>query len=404
MLIDYFKLSFTNLQRRRLRSWLTMLGIFIGIATIVSLIALGEGLQSTVMSQFSNIGPDIITITASQFGPMAASSDPFTMREVNAMERVSGVDIVAMRSITSSRLRFRDVSRGVQISSVPRGEYGRNLFEMANYEIERGRFIEDNDRYSIVIGHNIATNERFHRNLRTGDAVIINNQEFNIVGTLKSTGSFAFDGSVFMPERAFFSVFDFTEDEYSVIGARIHQNEDISSVISEIERVLRRARNVREENQNFQVEAALDTVEQVQSALSAVQIFLYVIASISIIVGAIGITNTMYTSVLERTREIGIMKAIGAKNSSIFYIFFFESGLLGMVGGIIGILLGYGLGVLAEIIGRNFLGTNLISAEFSLMLLIGSLLFSFVLGAVSGILPAMQASRLHPVTALNKTK
>ena len=404
MIVDYFKLSFTNLQRRKLRSWLTMLGIFIGIATIVSLISLGEGLQSTVTSQFANIGPDLISIMASQFGPVAAAAYPFTMREVNAVDRVSGVDIVSMRMVSSSRMRYRDVSIGIQISSIPRGQYGRNFFEMSNQDVERGRLIEDNDRYSLVIGHGIATHGRFHRDLRIGDKVTIRDQEFDIIGILESTGSFAMDGIVYMPERAFVEVFDMPEEEYGIIGARVARGADIQRVIQDIERELRRVRNVREENQNFQVQAALDTVEQIQSALSAVQLFLYIIASISIIVGAIGIMNTMYTSVLERTREIGIMKAIGARNSSIFYLFLIESGLLGMVGGIIGVILGYGIGKGAESIGRNFLGTGLITAEFQISLLVGSLLFSFLLGAISGLLPAMQASKLHPVVALNKTK
>ncbi|MFW5852411.1 MAG: ABC transporter permease [Nanoarchaeota archaeon] len=397
-------MAFTNLQRRKLRSWLTMLGIFIGIATIVSLISLGEGLQSTVMSQFSNIGPDVINILASQYGPTSTSANPFTSKELEAVRRIRGVDLVAARTVSTARVRFRDISTGVQVSGVPKGEYGRNLFEIVNYNIERGRFIEDSDRYSIVLGNGIATSSRFHREIRTGDKVTINGIEFDVVGILESTGSFAFDGTAFVPERAYSEIFDVPEGEYMIIGAKIIENADIQEVISDIEQDLRRVRDVREENQNFQVQAALDTVEQVQSALSAVQIFLYIIASISIVVGAIGIMNTMYTSVLERTREIGIMKAIGAKNISIFYIFLIESGLLGMVGGIIGVLLGYGLGKTAEYIGRTFLDTGLITAQFSIILIVGSLLFSFILGSASGLFPAMQASKLHPVDALNKTK
>ena len=404
MIADYFKLSFTNLRRRKLRSWLTMLGIFIGIATIVSLISLGEGLQSTVTSQFSNVGPDLITIMASPYGPIASTANPFTMREVNAVNRVSGVDLVSMRMVSSGRLRYRDVSTGIQISTVARGQFGRNFFEMSNQNIERGRLVEDTDRYAIVIGNAVATNRRFHRDLRVGDKVFIREIEFDIVGILESTGNQGMDRIVYMPERTFVEVFNVPEEEYSIMGARASQGSDIYRVIEDIERELRRVRNVREENQNFYVQAAIDTLEQIQSALSAVQLFLYIIASISILVGAIGIMNTMYTSVLERTREIGIMKAIGARNSSIFYIFLIESGLLGLVGGIIGVVLGYGIGKGAESIGRNFLGTGLITAEFQLSLLLGSLLFSFLLGAISGLLPAMQASKLHPVAALNKTK
>ena len=124
------------------------------------------------------------------------------------------------------------------------------------------------------------------------------------------------------------------------------------------------------------------------------------IAAISLLVGGIGIMNTMYTSVLERTREIGTMKAVGAKNSDILFLFLFESGLLGLVGGAIGVGIGLGLGKTAEYIATVQLGTNLLQASTDSWLIFGALLFSFIIGALSGVLPAMQASKLKPVDAL----
>lgn len=112
--------------------------------------------------------------------------------------------------------------------------------------------------------------------------------------------------------------------------------------------------------------------------------------------------NTMFTSVLERTREIGIMKSIGAKNSDILSMFLIESGLLGLVGGIIGLILGISFGLLVQLIGRLIFGTNLIQALFTIDLIIGSLIFSFLIGAIAGLLPALRASRMNPVDALRK--
>ncbi|MFA5247531.1 MAG: FtsX-like permease family protein, partial [Candidatus Micrarchaeia archaeon] len=124
------------------------------------------------------------------------------------------------------------------------------------------------------------------------------------------------------------------------------------------------------------------------------------IAAISLIVGAVGIMNTMYTAVLERTKEIGIMKAIGAKNSEIMVLFLIESGLLGLVGGVIGVILGYIMGKAAEVIANQMLGSSLLKLYFPPELIIGALLFSFVIGALSGMVPARQASHLRPVDAL----
>jgi putative ABC transport system permease protein len=124
------------------------------------------------------------------------------------------------------------------------------------------------------------------------------------------------------------------------------------------------------------------------------------IAAISLIVGGIGIMNTMYTAVIERTKEIGTMKAVGARNSDVLLVFLFESGLLGLVGGAIGIAIGYGLGKSAEYAATMALGTDLLQASFPWYLILGALAFSFVIGTMSGILPALQAAKLKPADAL----
>ena len=150
------------------------------------------------------------------------------------------------------------------------------------------------------------------------------------------------------------------------------------------------------------MQTAAELIKSFKTILDIVQGILIAIAAISLMVGGVGIMNTMYTSVLERTREIGIMKAIGAKNSQILTLFLIEAGLIGIVGGIIGIILGVGLSKIAVIIIGQALKTDLIQASFPLVLIVGSLLFSFLVGAASGILPAIQASKLKPVDALRK--
>ena len=136
----------------------------------------------------------------------------------------------------------------------------------------------------------------------------------------------------------------------------------------------------------------------------SVKIFVYIIAAISLLVGGIGITNTMYASVVERTKEIGIMKSIGAKRSDIFTLFFMESGLLGMVGGLIGISLGLSLAYGLAAIGKASLGSDLIQAHVTPGLVIGALMFSFIIGVIAGLLPAIQAAKMQPVNALRHVK
>ncbi len=167
---------------------------------------------------------------------------------------------------------------------------------------------------------------------------------------------------------------------------------------------VRKIRGVKEGEEDFSVQTPASIIENVNSVILGVQIFIYIIAGISLLVGGIGIMNTMYTAVVERTKEIGIMKSIGARNSTVFSLFFIESGFLGTIGGAVGALIGYLLATGLAFVGKMVLGSELISAHISPQLIIGSLLFSFVLGSFFGTLPAIGASRLNPVDALRYAK
>ena len=213
-----------------------------------------------------------------------------------------------------------------------------------------------------------------------------------------------FDNIVLMNEQTMFNVIGNKKEEVNVIAIRVDDVNKINEAKESIEKLLRKERNVKKGEENFVVQSPQQVLEALNSTLFAVQLFVYIIAVISLAVGGIGIMNTMYTSVLERTKEIGVMKSIGAKNSAIFTIFFFESGLLGMVGGIIGIILGMAFAFGLSTLGRAFLGSDLIQASISPWLVAGALLFSFALGTAFGMLPAYQASKLNPVDSLRSAK
>jgi putative ABC transport system permease protein len=173
----------------------------------------------------------------------------------------------------------------------------------------------------------------------------------------------------------------------------------MDKAVNQIEDLLRKRRDVEKGQEDFQVstpQAMLSTVNQI---LAGIQAFIVLIAFVSILVGAIGIINTMTTAVLERRKEIGIMKAIGAKNTDIFTQFLIEAGLLGLVGGILGVLAGVALSFLGILGINSFIGTS-VKPTINFSLVFGALLGSFLIGAISGLVPAMNAARQNPVEAL----
>jgi putative ABC transport system permease protein len=188
-------------------------------------------------------------------------------------------------------------------------------------------------------------------------------------------------------------------DTVDVIGAIVKDKDLMDEAKEQIEKLMRDRRDVEKGSEDFEVSTPESTLETINEVLNAVKIFVVIIASISILVGSIGIVNTMTTSVLERRKEIGTMKAVGARNEQIFLQFFIESGMLGLVGGLIGVFFGTIIGIIGVGGINAFLATEL-SPQIDFPLIIGSLFGSFIIGAVAGIAPAMNAAKQNPVEAI----
>ena len=408
MLKDYAVFSLKNLRSRRLRSWLTMIGIFVGIAAVVSLIGLGEGLRRAIMSQFGFLGPDVLGVQASGLAfagpPGSAVAKPLSDDLTEKIENINGVEASFNRYIESSTIEFNDKQDIGIAGSMPEGE-NRKIFErMINLKAEEGRLLKDGDTKKTVIGNDFKKEDTFGKGIKVGDRILINGIAFEVVGILEKKGSFIFDRIVLINENTMLDALGIDKKKVDVIAVKVKDQNRIAQVKEDIEKLLRKERNVEKGEEDFQVQSPQQTLEALNSTLFAVQLFVYIIAAISLAVGGIGIMNTMYTSVLERTKEIGIMKSIGARNSAIFTIFFIESGLLGTVGGIIGIALGMSFAYGISFVGRLLLGSELIQASVSPLLIFGALVFSFVLGTLFGVLPAYQASKLNPVDSLRESK
>ncbi len=407
MLKDLFIFSVKNLRNRKLRSWLTMIGIFIGIASIVALIGLGEGLREAINSQFGFLGTDILAITASGgMGPPGSGVvDPLTDKELNELKGVKGIEGAAGRIMESVKFVFNKKASFSYAISLPDGDSRKILEHVLTMEAQKGRLLEDGDKNVVFLGSMFFDKDNtFGKIITPGSKVEILGREFKVIGIMEKKGNPMLDSVVFMNEDDLRNLVDRPEDEYDIIGVRFSENADVDKVKQDIEKKLRKIRGVKEGEENFAVETPASMLEQVNSIILGIQIFVYIIAGISILVGGIGIMNTMYTAVIERTKEIGIMKSIGARNSAVFTLFFIESGLLGTVGGIIGTIIGFLAATGLALIGRLALKSEIIAAHFPTSLIIGAILFSFTLGSFFGTLPAIQASRLNPVDALRHTK
>jgi len=398
---DYFFLSINNLRRRKLRSWLTMLGIFIGIAAVVALISLGQGLQNAIESQFESFGSDKIIIQERGLqgppGSGTSKSTKLTENDIETIKKVKGVEGVAGIITKTAKVEYDTEINFVFIQGVPLVPEEKRVLSF--YDVESGRDLKDGDKKKAVVGVRYTEGKVFEKKIGTGDKIKIEGFDFEVVGVLERFGNPFDDSSVFIPKETAKEIYGI-DDEESVIYAKVENFEEIDNVKAEIERALRKERNEKEGKETFEVSTSEQILESFSNVFGIVQAVLVGIAAISLIVGGVGVANTMYTSVLERTKEIGTMKAIGAKNSDIMFLFLIESGLLGLIGGVIGVLIGLGLSKLAEYFATVQLGTNLLQASTSTSLIIGALIFSFLIGAISGVLPAFQASKLKPVDAL----
>lgn len=391
MLADYFLMAVNSIRHRKLRSWLTVIGIIIGVAAIISLITVSRSLESTIESQFEQFGANRIIISPKGFQGPGTSSEGLTTKDVRTIERIPGFEYVVPGIFVSTEVRYKKEVGFTLINGIP-AENFEEFFLDSNSQLKEGRFIEEGDRFEVVVGSRVVE-DMFDNPLKLGSKIEIEDREFKIVGIFKEIGNSQDDNQISIPLETAREIFDKPDDADAII-VQVRSANDIPLLQERIERELERDRG----DTNFQVVTATQILEQINEVLGVIQFVLVGIAAISLIVGGIGIMNSMYTSVLERTKEIGIMKAIGAKNSDIFQIFLIESGLIGLVGGLFGTILGTGIALMIGQLSKS--SGFLLIVKIETLVLIFGLLFAFVIGIISGVLPAIQASRLKPADAL----
>jgi putative ABC transport system permease protein len=398
---DYFRFCYKGLVQRKTRSYLTIIGIVIGIMAIVGLISIGVGMQVYMDEQIGKMGVNKIIIMpvppGGGFGPAAASTY-FTDRDAKAVENVRGVDANCYMVYRTSLITYKGIDATAPVVGMVPSIAEDAYFDVQGYELVSGRDLEDKDTHKITIGYWTA-HKTFkigdtYKEVKIGDKIEIKDQGFKVVGIMEEIGNRDDDMTITMGLDDAERLFD-VNNEYDFFFAKVKEGSDPEDVA---DRIRDRLEDERDE-EDFTVMTAAQLSETVGGILSAVSAVLIGIGAISLLVGGVGIMNTMYTSVVERTREIGIYKALGAENNTILMLFLVESGLIGVIGGLIGVVLGFGMALLVEIIGKE-MGVGLLHAWISWELTAFALLFSFSIGVLAGFLPSRSASQMDPVDAL----
>ncbi len=397
MLLDIAILALRNLTRQKLRSWLTILGVIIGISAIVALISISVGMKKYVSEEFEKLGKDKITVLPgksqkSMLGT-ALFGKGFSEKEIEDIEKVKGVEVAAPLIFKTATVVYKDTSDVTFVYGLPVDKMKEIMETIQGYSLEEGKYLRKSKSYEAVLGYGVAKYE-FGKEIEVGDKIVINGVPFKVIGILNKIGSRFDDYSIYIPYDAAKEVLKADEANLILVKAK----GDPEDVAKEIEKVLKKDRK----REDFTILTTEELSERIGSILSIITAVVVGIAGISLIVGATGIMNTMYMAVTERTREIGILKAIGAKKIHIFLIFLLESGFIGCAGGLLGITVGLGFAKAAEVFVANYYTelTLPFKTWIDIKFLVGMLAFSFSLGMVSGILPARKAANLVTVKAL----
>jgi len=393
-------LAFNSLRYRSIRSWLAILGIVIGVASIISFISISYGMSAQIQNQLGGLGANIITVSPGgirgqrmEFGPEriggqgSTSEAKITFSEADSLRSIAGVDKLDARVQSRATVSYKDRNSSLTVIGTEASAFP----ESAGATILLGRALEASDRSSAVVGFNVA-NATFDMDI-LGRQIKINGVPFRVVGILNQSGATfsSPDSYVFIPQKTAGSLFDQKESVSSIVVVA-SEGSDPDTVAAALAEKLRDLHEVSEDNQDFQVTTATTMQSAISSVTNTIGIFLGGVASISLLVGGIGVANAMFTSVLEQTKYIGILKSLGAKRREVMKLFVFEAGLVGLVGGFLGVVLSF--------FGSRLLGGFGLPSKITPELVLLGLGFSILIGVVSGLVPARNAASVAPVEAL----
>ena len=393
-----------SVSANKLRAALTILGIVIGVAAVIAMLAVGAGAQDTILGSISGIGTNLLFVFQGNLQQDVRNEQPITMADVTAMRdefQAPHIQEVApiVRGVVN--VSFSGESTSPELFGVtPEFELVRN------YELIEGSFITDDNVNGLasvaLLGPEVADKLFGRRELITGETIRIEGQPFRVIGILEPKGGGSFgsqDNVILVPlTTARVRLLDRERDHVDVAYVQAINAESVPIVTDEISQILRTRHRTKLGEDDFTVYTQEDILSVAGTITNVLTIFLGGIAAISLLVGGIGIMNIMLVSVTERTKEIGLRKAVGATKKDILIQFLTESSLLSLIGGIIGIIFGwlisFAVGRIAAASGTPF------TPSVSLDAILLATIFSTAVGLFFGIYPANRAANLQPVEAL----
>ncbi|PVU70745.1 hypothetical protein DDW05_02390 [Candidatus Nanobsidianus stetteri] len=385
---DYLFLILKYLKTKKLRTFLTSLGITIGIATIFTLIALSQGLQYYVQSELNKFGNKAIFIfPGARAGFVSSISGYFTNSFIENIKTLPGVERVIKAYSTSTIIKYNNYQIPADVLVINTNDI--NYLTYVDYNILEGTFITNNNNCQVDLGYQIANSPSLNnQKISVGDYINIFGQRCQVVGILQQTSGNP-DYTILFPEGEYEKIFGNINYNYLIVivyNYNIAYN-SINNYINSLK------------GQTYTIVTAQSIEQIADQIIGGISMFSLIIASISILISAINIVNTMYTSILERYKEIGLLKALGMKNIEVLVLFLLESGFIGLLGGILGIMLGFFTSYIASSV-LKFYGFIGLQPYINVQLIIFSLVFPFFIGILSGTLPAIKASRIDPMVAL----
>lgn len=403
MISDNVIIALKNIKERKTRVFLTLLGIAIGIMAIVSLMSIGEGMEVAITQELSSLSDTIfVTIGVDTEGaaPGGGGLDFNTMeylsdRDIGDMQRIQGIKDISPILSGGGIVEYNNEYKAATLLGMDPTNM-QAVFGLDSLGLEQGEFLEEGDQNKCLIGHNIAY-DYFDSEIMVGSRIKINDKLFFVSGVYKEEGmgfSTQTDDSIHLTEHDFKQLTGETNISAAIV--RVLDVNMVNSIADEIETAIN-------ENHGTDDIASVVTMssilESIQSVLIIIQAVLLGIAAISLLVASIGIMNTMLTSVMERTHEIGVMKAIGARNSDVMSIFLLEGMFISLLGGIGGVLIGI-IGaqgftyVTAQSIG------GMLQPVFSLFSISLGILVAVLVGMISSFYPAWKAAKMSPIEAV----
>ena len=393
-LIESFKMSVNAMLAHKLRSLLTMLGIIIGITAVISVVALGKGSQEQILAGIRKIGTNTIDIMPGKgFGDMLSGKvKTLSISDTNMLAKQSFLDSVTPNTSTSGVLTYENISLSASLKGG-----GVGSFDVNGLKLEEGRIYDDDEvlnSASVALIDQNTKNSIFKNDDPIGKIILFNKKPLRIIGVLQKDDFKMGDSSTLKIYAPYTTVLNkVTGDKFiSSITAKV--NEGVNAQIAE--KTLTELLEIKHGKKDFFTRNSDSIKQTIEETISTMRLLISSIAVVSLVVGGIGVMNIMLVSVTERTKEIGIKMAIGARQSNILQQFLIEAVLLCLIGGAIGIVLSYAIGY----IFNNFLnGFSMIFSNGSIVL---ALVTSMAIGIIFGYMPAKNASKLNPIDALSR--